>query len=36
MANEIIILKFSEAVDPASVNESSIRFRTASGDEPVG
>ncbi len=34
--NEIIILKFSEAVDPASVNESSIRFRTASGDEPVG
>ena len=34
--NEIIILKFSEPVDPNSVNESSIRFRTASGDEPVG
>lgn len=34
--NEIIILTFSEAVDPNSVNESSIRFRTASGDEPVG
>ena len=34
--NEIIILEFSEAVDPGSVNSSSIRFRTASGDEPVG
>ncbi|MFT4512016.1 MAG: hypothetical protein ACI89X_000640 [Planctomycetota bacterium] len=34
--NEIIILTFSEDVDPNSVNESSIRFRTASGDEPVG
>src|SRR5690606_10287158 len=34
--NEIIRLEFSEDVDPNSVNESSIRFRTASGDEPVG
>ena len=34
--NEIIILTFSEDLDPNSVNESSIRFRTASGDEPVG
>lgn len=34
--NEIIILTFSEDVDPNSVNTSSIRFRTASGDEPVG
>lgn len=34
--NEIIILVFSEEVDPNSVNSSSIRFRTASGDEPVG
>ena len=34
--NEIIILQFSEDIDPASVNESSIRFRTPSGDEPVG
>ena len=34
--NEIIILTFSENLDPNSVNESSIRFRTASGDEPVG
>ena len=34
--NEIIILVFSEEIDPNSVNSSSIRFRTASGDEPVG
>lgn len=34
--NEIIILEFSEDLDPTSVNESSIRFRTSSGDEPVG
>lgn len=34
--NEIIILQFSQAVDPISVNSSSIRFRTASGDQPVG
>jgi len=34
--NEVIILTFSEDVDPNSVTESSIRFRTASGDEPVG
>ncbi|MCK5943322.1 MAG: hypothetical protein KAI24_15180, partial [Planctomycetes bacterium] len=34
--NEIIVLFFSEAVDPNSVNSSSIRFRTPTGDEPVG
>ena len=34
--NEIIILNFSEPVDPNSVNAASIRFRTASGSEPVG
>ena len=34
--NEIITLIFSEDVDPNSVNESSIRFRTPTGDEPVG
>lgn len=34
--NEIIILQFSEAIDPSTVNPSSIRFRTASGEQPVG
>lgn len=34
--NEIVILQFSEPVDPLTVNTSSIRFRTASGDQPVG
>jgi len=34
--NEIIILQFSQPVDPLSVNSSSIRFRTAAGDQPVG
>jgi hypothetical protein len=34
--NEIIVLQFSEAIDPASVSPSSIRFRTASGEQPVG
>jgi hypothetical protein len=34
--NEIVILSFSEPIDPNSVNSSSIRFRTPSGDEPVG
>lgn len=34
--NEIIVLFFSEAVDENSVNSSSIRFRTPTGDEPVG
>lgn len=34
--NEVILLEFSDAVDPASVTPSSIRFRTASGDQPVG
>ena len=34
--NEIVILQFSEAIDPATVGPSSIRFRTASGEQPVG
>ncbi len=34
--NEIIILQFSEDIDPSTVTPSSIRFRTASGDQPVG
>ncbi len=34
--NEVIVMFFSEDVDPNSVNTSSIRFRTPSGDEPVG
>ena len=34
--NQIVILNFSENVDAASVNSSSIRFRTATGGEPVG
>lgn len=34
--NEIIIFQFSEDIDPGSVSPSSIRFRTASGEQPVG
>jgi len=34
--NEIVQLTFSEAVDEGSVGPSSIRFRTGSGDQPVG
>lgn len=34
--NEIIILQFSADIDPVSVTPSSIRFRTAAGDQPVG
>jgi hypothetical protein len=34
--NQIVILNFSEAIDPATVTSSSIRFRTASGSQPVG
>ena len=34
--NEVIVLFFSEDIDPSSVNTSSIRFRTPTGDEPVG
>lgn len=34
--NEIVILQFSQDIDPLSVTPSSIRFRTASGDQPVG
>jgi len=34
--NEVIILTFSDNIDVNSVNSSSIRFRTPTGDEPVG
>lgn len=34
--NQIVIFQFSEDVDPSTVNASSIRFRTASGEQPVG
>ncbi|MCA8974248.1 MAG: Ig-like domain-containing protein, partial [Planctomycetes bacterium] len=34
--NEIVILYFSDDVDPATVNHSTIRFRTAAGAAPVG
>ena len=34
--NEIIVLQFSDNVDPSTVNSSSIQFRTASGEQPVG
>ncbi|MBX3461920.1 MAG: Ig-like domain-containing protein [Planctomycetes bacterium] len=34
--NEVLILQFSEPIDPASVNSSSIRLRTAGGEPPVG
>ncbi|MCA8963660.1 MAG: Ig-like domain-containing protein [Planctomycetes bacterium] len=34
--NEIIILQFTDNVDPSTVNSSSIQFRTASGQQPVG
>lgn len=34
--NQVVLLVFSEDVDPSSVSTSSIRFRTPDGDEPVG
>lgn len=34
--NETIILQFSDAIDPLSVNSTTIRLRTASGEQPVG
>jgi hypothetical protein len=34
--NQIVILNFSEDVDQSTVNSSSIRFRTPSGNQPVG
>lgn len=34
--NQIVVMFFSENIDPLSVNSSSIRFRTPTGDEPVG
>lgn len=34
--NEIIVLQFSEDIDPSTVNTTTIQLRTASGDLPVG
>src|SRR5580765_4995196 len=34
--NEIITWTFNKALDPASVDDATIRFRTTSGDVPVG
>lgn len=34
--NEIIILQFSKDVDPATVDPTTIRLRTAAGEQPVG
>lgn len=34
--NENIVLRFSSAMDPRFINESTIQFRTASGEQPVG
>src|SRR5262249_47096309 len=34
--NEIITWEFNKDVDPVSVNDATIRFRTVSGDVPVG
>lgn len=34
--NQNIVLVFSRDVDPSTVNESTIRFRTASGEKPEG
>ncbi len=34
--NQIVILQFSEPIDENSVGPSSIRFRTPSGEQPVG
>ena len=34
--NEILILQFTDDIDPASVSSSSVRLRTAAGELPVG
>lgn len=34
--NETLILQFSDAIDKLSVNSTTIRLRTASGEQPVG
>ncbi|MFM1872260.1 MAG: Bacterial Ig-like domain [Planctomycetota bacterium] len=34
--NETIILQFTNDVDPSTVGPSTIQFRTASGEQPVG
>jgi hypothetical protein len=34
--NQIVILNFNDEVDVNTVNSTSIRFRTGSGDQPVG
>ena len=33
---EVVILAFSEELDPSTVTPSAIRFRTAAGNQPVG
>lgn len=34
--NENLVLRFSQPMDPATVNNTTIRLRTATGEEPVG
>lgn len=34
--NENIVLRFSRAIDPATVGHSTIQFRTGSGEQPEG
>src|SRR5262249_49785285 len=34
--NENVVLRFTQAMDPHSINENTIQFRTASGQLPVG
>lgn len=34
--NETIVLRFSQPMDPATVNNTTVRLRTATGEEPVG
>lgn len=34
--NEILILQFSDPVDPSTVDPTTIRLRTAAGEQPVG
>lgn len=34
--NENLVLRFSQAMDPLTINSSTIRLRTSTGEEPVG
>src|SRR6185436_11017889 len=34
--NQVVVFNFNTDVDPLTVNPSSIQFRTAAGDAPVG